>query len=132
MNKELTVMQQFLKTLDKVGGVCNVDEIKDKVDLSNAILLNDENEIYTPVFQFTYNSKEELVMHPIVEHILTEIRNKTTYSAVRLCNFFTVEHIIPHIENPISVFELIQNDMNIDQHEWLDIRLQNVGTNNLL
>lgn len=132
MSKELTVMQQFLETLEKVGGVYKVDDIKDKVDLSNAILLTDENEIYTPVFQFEIDEDQQMTMNNNVEYILKEIRKRTTYSGVRLCNFFTCKQDVPHVEDKISVLELIKKFMNIDQHQWLDMKIQNVGTNNLL
>lgn len=123
-------MKSFIETLEKVGGVYTVEELE-KVDLTNAIFLSVDDSIVCPKFQFK-ESENGLVLKPMIEYVILELKKRTKFSNVRLTNFFTIKHDYPGHEEKINLIDLFKTEMTLDQQMHLDIRIQNAGTNNLL
>ena len=137
IQNNVPVEEQFLASLDKHGGTLTSSQVQN-IDITNAILLNICGDIHLPCFQFKLVADKEphlplkIVMNPLIEHTLVELRKRTNYSGIRLCNFFTVEREYPGIDDKISLIELFKTDMTLEQQMYLDMLIQNAGTNNLL
>ena len=137
IQNNVPVEEQFLASLDKHGGTLTSSQVQN-IDITNSILLNICGDIHLPCFQFKLVADKEphlplkIVMNPLIEHTLVELRKRTNYSGIRLCNFFTVEREYPGIDDKISLIKLFKTDMTLEQQMYLDMLIQNAGTNNLL
>ncbi len=129
---EKHIMKEFLESLEEFGGVYDYATFTKAKDFSGAIILGCDNLIYSPKFMWTTNEHGELEVKPMFAFVVKEILKRTKYSNVRLTNFFTKKEEWPGIEEKINLISLFDQDMTLEQQMYLDMKLKNVRTNNLI
>lgn len=124
-------MKEFIEIIEEFGGVYNTKELK--CDLSNAIVLNVENEEYAPKFQFTEKSGE-IVMNPLFENIIITLRCKSKISNVRLVSFFIIPRNIMLLgdNSKVNVIDLLNQKTSYVIESYIKNLIDNHNTNNLL
>lgn len=134
MNKamERHTMKEFFESLEEFGGLYDYSDLTNAKSMIYTIILGLDDLIYSPKFMWDKNESGELEVKPMFAYVVKELRERTKLSNVRLTNFFTKKEEWPGVEEKINLIDLFKTEMTLDQQMYLDMKIQNAGTNNLL